>query len=143
MDATAEDLGDRVVAARRARGWSQAELAKQAGVAENTVSKIERGTGDTQPAKLRQVLDALGIAPVTEVLAAQGGYPDDIELVRDMIGLWLRNIPPDERAEEVLRLTAFLYDQRVIRKSNPFARSARIDGARRDGSGVGAGLSFD
>lgn len=35
--------GDRVRTERRARGWSQSDLARRAGLARNTVATIERG----------------------------------------------------------------------------------------------------
>lgn len=43
------------------RGWSQARLAKEAGVNQSYWSKLERGAGNPRPALLKRVADALGV----------------------------------------------------------------------------------
>ena len=47
---------------RRRRGWSQVELAKEAGVTDETISNIERGEHEPRPTTLRKVATALGVA---------------------------------------------------------------------------------
>lgn len=66
------DIGQRVRAARDARGWSQARLAKEAGVSPNTVLSIENGKRPPRPGKLAAVLNTLGIAVEEE--------PDKLDL---------------------------------------------------------------
>ena len=71
-----KQLGNTVRARRNELGWSQAKLAKQAGVSENTVLSIEAAKPDArgpQEAKLRAVLDALGmVSPADGVLDLEG-----------------------------------------------------------------------
>jgi transcriptional regulator with XRE-family HTH domain len=56
------DLGSRVRAARRARGWRQQDLAEAAGVARYTVVKLERGKlADVNYKTLVSILEALGL----------------------------------------------------------------------------------
>ncbi|NNL84266.1 MAG: helix-turn-helix transcriptional regulator [Myxococcales bacterium] len=51
---------NRIRAAREAQGWSQDQLARQAGVASRTVHAIEKGKNCRQATK-RKVLSALGV----------------------------------------------------------------------------------
>lgn len=95
-------VGEQVKSARGFRGWSQKDLASAAGIAPNTVGAIERGES-TQPGKLSAVLRALDIQPVAET-QAKIGYPVDVELIRDAIGMWLLDLDADERAEAVRSL---------------------------------------
>ncbi len=109
MDATqAIRIGTQVRAARKARGWSQSDLAEAAGVAPNTVSAIEAGR-NTRPGSLRSVLDALGIQPA----AAGAAYVDEVELVRDLVGQWLTGLPPHERHDAAAALVRFVMTQRA------------------------------
>ncbi len=79
MDATQmSDLGARVKAARDDRGWSQERLAKEAGVSPNTVGSLELGKHETQPEKMRKILNALGIHPTATVLEL-GALPMDVQ----------------------------------------------------------------
>lgn len=60
-------LGSKLLAARRKRGWSQAETASRSGTAINTVASLERGGGSV--IALQRVLRA--ISPNARVLAAK------------------------------------------------------------------------
>ncbi len=47
---------------REAKGWSQAELARQSGVPQPTISRIEAGkTGSIELANLERLAGALGV----------------------------------------------------------------------------------
>ena len=49
---------------RRARGWTQAELAARSGVERSHLAKIERGeVGEPRPATLRRLAGTLGVEP--------------------------------------------------------------------------------
>lgn len=58
----AADDGRRIAAARKARGWSQAELARQMGVTEATVSRWESGDRSPNWFTARKLARTLGCA---------------------------------------------------------------------------------
>jgi transcriptional regulator with XRE-family HTH domain len=61
---TLRALGSRVRVLRQAKGWSQEELADQAGVDRSYMSGIERGVRNTSVLKLAAIAKALG-APLS------------------------------------------------------------------------------
>lgn len=96
--------GERIRTAREARGWTQKDLAEAAGVAPNTVGSIERGER-SQAGKLTAVRNALNLDSIA-ARQAKEGYPPDVEIVRDALGLWLMRYPEQERPERVARVIA-------------------------------------
>lgn len=56
-------LGANVRQAREARGWSQEELAHQAGLASVQVSRIERGKREIRVTTLIKLVKALDVPP--------------------------------------------------------------------------------
>lgn len=64
--ARASAVAAQLRAARLAKGWSQAELAKRAGVEQSTVSRLEAGKYDLG----RRLLDALADALELELVEA-------------------------------------------------------------------------
>jgi transcriptional regulator with XRE-family HTH domain len=56
-------VGERIRAAREAKGWSQAELAAGLGVTVTTISRWERGTAVPQRSVLRTLSRALDCSP--------------------------------------------------------------------------------
>jgi transcriptional regulator with XRE-family HTH domain len=56
-----QTLGATVQAARKARGWTQTELAEQSGVHLNTVSAVERGQADPRLSSVSALLAPLGL----------------------------------------------------------------------------------
>ncbi len=56
---TSVGLGRAVHDARRARGWTQGDLATRAGVSQPTVSNFERGVGDASLSTVWKLLAAL------------------------------------------------------------------------------------
>lgn len=105
------ELANRVKAARQERGWTQATLALEAGVAENTVLSIEKGRRDPQPEKLRKVLDALGIVPTATVLEL-AGVPEDVSLFLTVALQRLRVMDENDRN----KVLADLYPRLLIGK---------------------------
>lgn len=72
-------------------------------LAENTISKMENGKtgkGEPLPGNLRTVLDLLNLEPFTDT-ARRERYSQDVEIVRDVIGLVLMDIPEFERPARV------------------------------------------
>ena len=59
------ELGNTLRALRESRGFSQAELARRAGMGKSQVSKYERGKELPQLGSLERLLDALGAEPLT------------------------------------------------------------------------------
>ena len=66
-DVDMQALGERVLLLRRRRGWSQNELARQAGVDTMVISRLERGD------KKR-----LEIVPLVRLATALGVSPNDL-----------------------------------------------------------------
>jgi y4mF family transcriptional regulator len=61
---TGAELGEAVLVAREAAGWTQAELARRAKVTRKFVYSLERGKGTLRVDKVMQVLGALSLAPL-------------------------------------------------------------------------------
>lgn len=53
-------IGNNVRTARNARGWSQTQLAEQAGISRATIARIERGL-HISTATLEKIVAALGV----------------------------------------------------------------------------------
>ena len=69
-----QQVGLNVQRIRRTRGWSQEELAFQSGLHRTYISGIERGARNPTVSVLKELADALGVAPSALVDAAS---PDD------------------------------------------------------------------
>jgi transcriptional regulator with XRE-family HTH domain len=59
----AERFGANVRAARRAKGWTQEELAEETGLAAVQVSRIERGRREVRLTTLLRLVRALDVPP--------------------------------------------------------------------------------
>ncbi|MEM6671848.1 MAG: helix-turn-helix transcriptional regulator [Planctomycetota bacterium] len=71
-------LGRALRDARRRRGWTQAQLAQQAGTTQPKVSIIERGVGNPEASTLLALVAALGLdLVVRERPDADGSFPWD------------------------------------------------------------------
>src|SRR5215217_4602051 len=62
---------------REGQGWSQRDLAARSGVAQNTISQLERGERKAMPSTVRKLADALGVDP--PVLMAESRINRPIE----------------------------------------------------------------
>lgn len=90
-------LGGRIRQAREDKGWSQAKLASEAGVSENTILSIEGAKRTPQDSKLRAVLDALGMAtPPNDVLDLEG-VPEDVRIFLTVAALRLKVLNESQR----------------------------------------------
>jgi transcriptional regulator with XRE-family HTH domain len=56
-----EEIGARIAAARRARGWTQGELAAQVGVSRSAVAQWETGRAGQVTANLSRIAAALDV----------------------------------------------------------------------------------
>ena len=68
--ATAEDLGSIVREARKARGWSQAWLARETGVSRQWLIDVERGKPGAELGRVLRLLAVLGVTLHGDQLAA-------------------------------------------------------------------------
>lgn len=79
--------GDMLVAARRAAGLTQVEVANRVGVAQSTYSKWETGESDLQAIHVRPLAKALGLA--VEDVVPEPTVNHDYEDPSERIGLLL------------------------------------------------------
>jgi len=100
-----EQFRDTVVAAMHAKAWSAATLSKESGVSQGTiteVTKARRNVTEGTVGKLRKALDIEALAPGQ----AREGYTRDVELIREAVGIWLRDVPWEQRGRKVAHLFA-------------------------------------
>jgi transcriptional regulator with XRE-family HTH domain len=55
--------GEKIKAAREAKVWGQAELAREIGITPNGLWHIENGKRNPRPATVRKIAQVLGIDP--------------------------------------------------------------------------------
>lgn len=111
MEQQRAQIGHRVRHARESLGWSQAALARRAGVSPNTVLAVENGKHTTQPAKLRQVFDALGLTPLGDVTWLNAdGVPADAQTFLTVAAARLAAMNEDHR----MRLIARIYPMLLV-----------------------------
>jgi transcriptional regulator with XRE-family HTH domain len=48
---------------RRRKGWTQRDLAREAGVTQTTIVRIEQGTHEPNISTIRKIAEALGVTP--------------------------------------------------------------------------------
>lgn len=99
-----QSLAAQVRSARRSRGWTQDELAEQAGVAPGTILRLEKALGVRQ-GNLRAILAALDIPPLH--LSEPGADPG-VDLAKDLVEKWLLAMEPDERNTAIQELTRWI-----------------------------------
>ena len=99
-----EQFRDAVVAAMHAKAWSAATLHKESGVNQGTITRVMRAqnVAELTVGKLRKALDIEALAPGQ----AREGYTRDVELIREAIGMWLRDVPETQRGRKVAHLFA-------------------------------------
>lgn len=97
-------IGVEIRQARKAHGWTQAELAERAHVSERTVRNFEVGGGG-QPGTLGLILAALDRSP-----DAHPAFPEDVAFIVNAIGYRLLALPPSRRARLAGKLTATMME---------------------------------
>jgi transcriptional regulator with XRE-family HTH domain len=80
-DAITGELGHRLMAERLERNLTQAALAEQAGVALQTVARLETGTASIRITGLIRILRALGLTDRLDQFLPEKG-PSPLELVK-------------------------------------------------------------
>lgn len=100
-----EQVAEKIRATRKERGWSQARLAQEAGVSENTVLSIETGKRTPQEGKLRAILDALGLATPIDGSLDLEGVPEDVRIFFRVAAARFRAMTDaDQRARALARM---------------------------------------
>ena len=112
MNTHADDIATQVRCARRARGWTGAQLADAAGVAGGTIVRIENGR-DVRPGNLRAVLDALDLTARAEEPVT--GADEDARFAVELVQKWIEALDPDERAGAIRDLTRFVVTRQTGR----------------------------
>lgn len=92
-------LAARIRSRRKALGWSQEELARQAGVAEGTVARLERGD-NVRPGNLFSIRTALGMEDDEQ----ERPESENVALALDVVRKYLSaSDDPDKAALELTR----------------------------------------
>ena len=81
MTITKDEIGARLRARRKQRGWSLTKLTEQSGINNGSLSKIERGTQSVTSETLVRLCDAYGIE-IDQLLAPVPA--DDAEIVQEL-----------------------------------------------------------
>jgi transcriptional regulator with XRE-family HTH domain len=68
-------IGEKIVALRESKGWSQETLANKAGTSVKTISRLENGGNEGRGGTMQKLAEALGV-DLAELLAA-GAVPTD------------------------------------------------------------------
>ncbi len=63
MNRLMEVNGVRLRQLRRERAWSQRDLARQSGVSQDTITRLETGQREAQPRTMRWLAETLGVEP--------------------------------------------------------------------------------
>jgi transcriptional regulator with XRE-family HTH domain len=101
---TAARVGAQVRRARKARGWTDKDLADAAGVAPGTIVRIENGR-PVRPGNMTAVLNALDIPPISETPRT----PDaNVRLALDVVEAMLSAIPEERRNDAVHDLIRYM-----------------------------------
>lgn len=104
-------IGNRVRHARESLGWTQAALARRAGVSPNTVLAIENGKHMALAVKLRAVFDALGLSPLGDVTWLNAdGVPADAQTFLTVAAARLAVLSEEHR----MRLIARVYPMLLV-----------------------------
>ncbi|MGK8200675.1 helix-turn-helix domain-containing protein [Burkholderia cepacia] len=89
-----QEIGQRLAAVRRARGWTQAVLADKLGLEKESVSRLESGKVAISIERLVMFCDVLDV-PIEEVLTSASVHPTDE--ARTLIAS-LNGLAPAQRA---------------------------------------------
>ena len=110
MNEHAERIAGMIRRARKSRGWTQDDLAREAGVAPGTVGAIELAK-KVRPGSLRAVLDALALSPEVMDEGDADGPGADVQLVLDVVRKYLEGKTGEDRTAAVHALIRFTVEQ--------------------------------
>jgi transcriptional regulator with XRE-family HTH domain len=90
----AHRLGERIAALRKARNWTQADLAERVGVDTETISRFERGATLPSLLTLEKIGQSLKVG-IGDLLAETSALPDDQAA---MLSAWIAGLGDADRA---------------------------------------------
>lgn len=93
--------------ARKAKGWSQAQLAQEAGLAPNTVMRLESGQ-KVRPGSLTAAMAALGVEHIADMDLERSDLSDAQQLVLEITEQWIKALPPAEVDQAARDLTRWI-----------------------------------
>ena len=73
------DLADDILAARLARGWSQADLAERVGTRQANISRLESGLANPTLKFLQKLAEAIDAEPVVHLRPKQGAHHIEVQ----------------------------------------------------------------
>jgi len=105
------DFPARIRKERKARGWTQEELADRAHVSLRTVQNVEGRKSTPQPENLRALLAALDIELAGDDVAAEtrATWPPEIQVFLDMLGAYLMAMPERTRLDAIHDITRQIF----------------------------------
>jgi transcriptional regulator with XRE-family HTH domain len=89
----ADRLGANISVLRRAKGWTQSDLAERVGVDTETISRFERGVTLPSLLTLEKISQSLR-AGVGDLLAESSAQPDDLA---SLLSAWLADLDEADR----------------------------------------------
>lgn len=111
MDEENRRLAKQIREARKARGWTQPQLAEQAGVSLRMIQDAESGNRRPQAAKLDAIRRVLDLdATADETRATWDGYST---AAADLVGQTMHTFTPDERRQLFIDLTNWMFEKRT------------------------------
>lgn len=112
MDATRDDLRNRVRDRRKALGLTQEQMAERADVSLRAYQNFETGKGWPQRANLHKILSAAGVEldPDTLAAATRDEWTRDVKVFLDMLGAYLDTMSDQERLEFIHRITREVFN---------------------------------
>lgn len=108
MDDAMKVLATQVRAARKARNWTQQDLADAAGVKLGMVNNFETHKTTPQPGNLRSILTVLDLgteAGDDTAASTRDEWPADVRVFLDVIGVYLSSMGEEQRLRVIHDLT--------------------------------------
>ena len=108
VNASQKALGARLARIRRAARLTQEDAAAQAGVATETLSRIERGTRPLKVETLQKLADTYGV-DIAEVFQSAKGHSEKDLLIENLAALMQRQSP--SKLTKAAQLLYVLFDE--------------------------------
>lgn len=98
------EIGNKLLAIRKRRGMTQAEVAEAAGLSDRTYADIERGTANMRIETLLQICRALRVTP-NDILTEDNASPS---LQQEMLLQQLDSCAPENKDTALQLLSVYL-----------------------------------